>query len=89
MKCLATDGRWVLYGLLGGRQIEGNLFGQLLGKRGQLMATTLRTRSLSVSVMILAQFSKVAVSINSIFSIVTGYIVRFGQLIELKLENKI
>lgn len=47
-RSLALDGRWVLYGLLGGAKVDGNLFGQLLSKRAQLIATTLRSRPLQV-----------------------------------------
>ncbi len=49
VKSLATDGRWVLYGLLGGPKVEGNILRYLLSKRGQLLSTTLRARSLEVS----------------------------------------
>lgn len=45
IKCLAKDGRWILYGLLGGPHVNGNLLGQLLAKRIKLTATTLRSRS--------------------------------------------
>ncbi|GAB1605512.1 quinone oxidoreductase PIG3-like isoform X1 [Argonauta hians] len=45
VNCLAMDGRWVLYGLLGGRSVNGNLFLELLKKRISLLATTLRTRT--------------------------------------------
>ena len=44
VKSIALDGRWVLYGLLGGSNIDGNLFGQMLSKRVQITATTLRSR---------------------------------------------
>lgn len=54
IKILAVDGRWVLYGLLGGGEISGNLLGDLLKKRGSLIATTLRSRPLSVSVILCA-----------------------------------
>lgn len=54
IKSLAVDGRWVLYGLLGGGEISGNLLGDLLKKRGSLIATTLRSRPLSVSVILCA-----------------------------------
>ena len=54
IKSLAVDGRWVLYGLLGGGEISGNLLGDLLKKRGSLIATTLRSRPLSVSFILLA-----------------------------------
>lgn len=49
IKVLAVDGRWVLYGTLGGGNVEGNLLGGLLGKRGSLIATTLKHRSLEVN----------------------------------------
>jgi len=47
MKSLGMDGRWVLYGLMGGAKIDGDLLRQLLSKRGHLSATTLRTRPLA------------------------------------------
>lgn len=43
---LAIDGRWVLYGTMGGRAVEGDLLGKLLSKRGHLLASLLRSRSL-------------------------------------------
>jgi len=43
--CLALDGRWVLYGLMGGMTVEGPILGGLLRKRGALLSTTLRTRT--------------------------------------------
>ena len=46
---LSVDGRWILYGLMGGAKIGGPLFGKLLMKRIQLLASTLRARSLDVS----------------------------------------
>lgn len=46
---LSVDGRWILYGLMGGAKIDGPLFGKLLMKRIQLLASTLRARSLDVS----------------------------------------
>lgn len=41
---VATDGRWVSIGLMGGRQAELDL-AKLLGKRVQLVGSTLRSRS--------------------------------------------
>lgn len=43
LKMLAVDGRWVNIGLMGGRRVELDL-AQLLGKRIQLIGSTLRTR---------------------------------------------
>ena len=42
---LAVDGRWVLYGLMGGGEGDGPVLAGLLRKRGSLLATTLRSRS--------------------------------------------
>ncbi|KAM5292829.1 quinone oxidoreductase PIG3 [Ctenodactylus gundi] len=44
INCLALDGRWVLYGLMGGADISGPLFSKLLAKRGSLIASLLRSR---------------------------------------------
>lgn len=43
LQLLALDGRWVLIGLMGGREASFDL-GLLLGKRLQLMGSTLRNR---------------------------------------------
>lgn len=43
MKLLSVDGRWVLIGLMGGRSTELDL-AQMLGKRIQLLGSTLRSR---------------------------------------------
>ena len=42
---LALDGRWVFYGTMGGRIVENFDMGALLAKRGNLLSTTLKTRS--------------------------------------------
>ena len=52
MSCLATDGQWVLYGTMGGRTVEGDLLGKLLAKRGHLLSSLLRSRSLQVRIQI-------------------------------------
>lgn len=43
LKMMAVDGRWVNIGLMGGRRVELDL-AQLLGKRVQVIGSTLRTR---------------------------------------------
>ncbi|WLH14120.1 zinc-binding dehydrogenase [Pseudomonas hefeiensis] len=43
VKLLSVDGRWVLIGLMGGRSTELDL-AQMLGKRIQLLGSTLRSR---------------------------------------------
>ncbi|XP_004609385.2 quinone oxidoreductase PIG3-like [Sorex araneus] len=42
--CLAPDGRWVLYGLMGGGEVNGPLLSKLLCKRASLQASLLRAR---------------------------------------------
>ena len=44
-KVLSVDGRWTLYGLMGGANIDGPLLAMMLRKRLRLEATTLRSRS--------------------------------------------
>ena len=44
LKLLALDGRWVLIGLMGGRKAELDM-ALVLGKRIQLLGSTLRTRN--------------------------------------------
>uniref|UniRef100_A0A250YE91 Quinone oxidoreductase PIG3 n=1 Tax=Castor canadensis TaxID=51338 RepID=A0A250YE91_CASCN len=49
VNCLAVDGRWILYGLMGGADVSGPLFSKLLFKRGSLIASLLRSRDKKVS----------------------------------------
>lgn len=48
IKSLAVEGRWIVYGLLGGGNVSGNLLGNVLRKRASLIGTTLKSRSLAV-----------------------------------------
>ncbi|XP_068136355.1 quinone oxidoreductase PIG3 [Hyperolius riggenbachi] len=45
LQALNTDGRWVVYGLMGSGQINGDFLTKLLWKRGSLLGSLLRTRS--------------------------------------------
>ncbi|XP_069567806.1 quinone oxidoreductase PIG3 [Brachyistius frenatus] len=56
--CLAVDGRWVLYGTMGGRAVEGDLLGKLLSKRGHLLSSLLRSRSLQYKADLVRAFSR-------------------------------
>lgn len=49
LQCLNTDGRWILYGLMGSGEIHGDFLTTLLRKRGNLLASTLRSRSSKAS----------------------------------------
>uniref|UniRef100_A0A1A8DIB6 Tumor protein p53 inducible protein 3 n=1 Tax=Nothobranchius kadleci TaxID=1051664 RepID=A0A1A8DIB6_NOTKA len=55
---LAVDGRWVLYGTMGGRSVNGDLLGKLLSKRGHLLGSLLRSRSLQYKSDLVAAFSQ-------------------------------
>ena len=57
-RALAVDGRWVLYGSLGGSAVEGPLFARLMAKRAQLLATTLRNRSDDYKAALVAAFAE-------------------------------
>lgn len=43
--CIAMDGRWVLYGLMGGKDLNGDILGRILRKRIRIQGSTLRNRS--------------------------------------------
>ena len=60
---LSTDGRWTLYGLMGGAQIEGPLLGLMLRKRLRMEATTLRSRSLEYKKQLTKEFSSHALDL--------------------------
>ncbi|XP_075057459.1 quinone oxidoreductase PIG3 [Mixophyes fleayi] len=45
LQCLNTDGRWVVYGLMGSGEVNGDLLAKLLWKRGSILGSLLRSRS--------------------------------------------
>ena len=53
---LAVDGRWVLYGLMGGVEVQGPVLAGMLRKRGSLLATTLRSRSTGYKAELVKRF---------------------------------
>ncbi|XP_071892618.1 quinone oxidoreductase PIG3 isoform X2 [Anas platyrhynchos] len=44
LNCLSTDGRWIIYGLLSGGYVNGDLLARLLSKRGTIHTSLLRSR---------------------------------------------
>lgn len=58
VNCLALDGRWVLYGLMGGADISGPLFSKLLFKRGSLITSLLRNRDKKYKQMLVKAFTE-------------------------------
>ena len=67
VKSLAVDGRWILYGLLGGGGVTGDLLRDVLRKRASLIGTTLRSRSLAVSHYITNRVSDVLAQCFDLF----------------------
>ena len=59
-KALAMDGRWVLFGSLGGVAVDGPLFARLMQKRAALLSTTLRNRSDDYKAELVAAFAAAA-----------------------------
>jgi len=55
---LATDGRWVVYGLMGGPEVSGPLLGGVLRKRASILGTTLRSRSNTYKAELASAFSR-------------------------------
>lgn len=49
INCLSTDGRWIIYGLLGGGEVHGDLLSSLLSKRATIHTSLLRSRDKKAS----------------------------------------
>ena len=59
IQALAVDSRWVLFGLMGGRDAPGEgLLGTMLRKRASIRGTTLRTRSHEYKDVLTSRFEK-------------------------------
>ncbi|VTJ74486.1 Hypothetical predicted protein [Marmota monax] len=58
VNCLALDGRWILYGLLGGEDVSGPLFSKLFYKRGSLITSRLRNRDKKYKQMLVKAFTE-------------------------------
>ncbi len=56
LRCIKTDGRWVLLGLLGGVRVPELLLSEFLQKRLQFISTTLRHRPLSFKEKLIQNF---------------------------------
>lgn len=55
---LAVDGKWIVYGLMGGGDISGDLLRKVLNKRLTIIGTTLRSRSPQYKKELVSSFSK-------------------------------
>ncbi|NXG47922.1 QORX oxidoreductase, partial [Psilopogon haemacephalus] len=49
LNCLGTDGRWIVYGLLSGGEVHGDLLARLLSKRASIHTSLLRSRDKEAS----------------------------------------
>eukprot|EP00514_Thraustochytrium_sp_LLF1b_P004624 CAMPEP_0184526456 /NCGR_PEP_ID=MMETSP0198_2-20121128/10664_1 /TAXON_ID=1112570 /ORGANISM="Thraustochytrium sp., Strain LLF1b" /LENGTH=328 /DNA_ID=CAMNT_0026918029 /DNA_START=247 /DNA_END=1233 /DNA_ORIENTATION=+ len=59
-KAIGMDGRWVLFGLMGGgAKSMPPLFGQILRKRIQILGSTLRARSVDYKANLVSEFEEV------------------------------
>ncbi|XP_006000097.1 quinone oxidoreductase PIG3 [Latimeria chalumnae] len=58
LKCLGTDGRWIVYGTLGGTEVHGDILGKLLFKRGSLLTSLLRSQSLEYKSELVKAFTE-------------------------------
>ncbi|XP_075811218.1 quinone oxidoreductase PIG3 [Microtus pennsylvanicus] len=58
VNCLALDGRWILYGLIGGAEVNGPLFSKLLFKRGSLITSLLRPRDIKYKQALVKTFTE-------------------------------
>ena len=57
LKCIALDSKWVVYGFLGGFNIENGFdMRPLFSKRAQLLTTTLRGRPLAYKKELIKSF---------------------------------
>jgi len=81
---LAMDGRWVLYGTMGGGEVNGPILSGLLRKRGQLLATTLRSRSNEEKAELVAAFTEKALPLfeSGVFKPVVDSVYPFDQVVE-------
>ena len=56
LELLRLDGRWIVYGLLGGINAPDGVLGTILRKRLNIRGTTLRTRTVEYQAQLMAEF---------------------------------
>uniref|UniRef100_A0A452IX23 Enoyl reductase (ER) domain-containing protein n=1 Tax=Gopherus agassizii TaxID=38772 RepID=A0A452IX23_9SAUR len=59
LNCLSTDGQWIVYGLLGGGEVHGDLLARLRSKTGSLLTSLLRSREKEAKKLVKAFTEKV------------------------------
>ncbi|CAL1535304.1 unnamed protein product [Lymnaea stagnalis] len=60
LKAIRLDGRWIIYGSLGGLQVNADM-SKLLAKRISLLFTTLRFRSIQYKANLVSDFTKLSI----------------------------
>ncbi|NWV98007.1 QORX oxidoreductase, partial [Machaerirhynchus nigripectus] len=58
LNCLNTDGRWIIYGLLSGGEVHGDLLARLLSKRASIHTSLLRSRDKEASSVFFPQYKE-------------------------------
>ena len=58
LESLAMDGRWVVYGLMGGAELSGPVMAGLLRKRANILFSTLRARTDQYKSHLVSEFTK-------------------------------
>ncbi|XP_062494416.1 quinone oxidoreductase PIG3 [Pezoporus occidentalis] len=58
INCLSTDGRWIIYGLLGGGEVHGDLLSSLLSKRAAIHTSLLRSRDKKYKEQLVKDFTE-------------------------------
>jgi len=59
LDCLSLDGEWILYGLMSGGSVNGDLLAKLMRKRIHLKTSTLRNRSSDYKHKLILDFEKI------------------------------
>jgi tumor protein p53-inducible protein 3 len=60
VEAIATEGRWIMYGTMGGANVDGNFIGRILQKRLTVIGSTLRVRSCQYKSELISAFGKEA-----------------------------
>lgn len=58
MKCVASEGTWIVYGMMGGTGVPKFSLAKLVSKRVTLLGSTLRSRTLEYRTDLLSKFKK-------------------------------
>jgi len=57
---LAVEGRWVIYGSLGGVTVNGDILGRIQRKRLSVLGSALRARSVEYKTQLVSSFTETA-----------------------------